>query len=195
MIEFDVESLYKNSLMGEVMYNTVLKYKPMKIVEFGVYHGYSTVHMAKALQKLGSGKIVSYDLWDKYPYRHASMEEAQKNVERFGVSDFVELKEGDFFEWIKSPDEFNLLYIDVSNTADVIELAYNTFKKRIESGEAVIMFEGGIKERDQVEWMVKYKKRPICPLKEKIGYEIINEQWPGLSLIARVDADNTGSLS
>ncbi|MHC4757681.1 MAG: class I SAM-dependent methyltransferase [Planctomycetota bacterium] len=189
MIEFDVESLYKNSLMGEVMYNTVLKYKPMKIVEFGVYHGYSTVHMAKALQKLGSGKIVSYDLWDKYPYRHASMEEAQKNVERFGVSDFVELKEGDFFEWIKSPDEFNLLYIDVSNTADVIELAYNTFKKRIESGEAVIMFEGGIKERDQVEWMVKYKKRPICPLKEKIGYEIINEQWPGLSLIARAGAE------
>lgn len=183
MIEFDVESLYRNSLMGDAMYNTVLKYKPAKIVEFGVYHGYSTVHMAKALQELNSGSIVSYDLWDKYPYRHTSMAAAQENVDRFGVSDIVELKEGDFYEWIKDPEEFDLLYVDISNTADVIELTYNTFKERIDSGEAVVVFEGGTKERDQVEWMTKYNKRPMYPLRETIGYEIVNQEWPGLSLI------------
>ncbi|MHC4745658.1 MAG: class I SAM-dependent methyltransferase [Planctomycetota bacterium] len=160
MIEFDVESLYKNSRMGDAMYNAVLKYTPRKIVEFGVYHGYSTVHMAKALQKLGSGNVVSYDLWDKYPYRHTSMAAAQANVERFGVSDIVELREGDFYEWIRDPDEFDLLYVDISNTGDVIELTYDTFKERVDSGEAVIVFEGGTKERDKVEWMTKYNKRP-----------------------------------
>jgi len=47
------------------------------------------------------------------------------------------------------------------------------------------MFEGGTEERDQVGWMIKYDKEPMFPLKDIIGYEIVDSNFPSLSIITK----------
>ena len=95
-----IDSSYKENNLGETFYKAILRYKPLTVVEFGVLHGYSTIHMAKALRKLGRGKIRAYDLWEKYKYKHTSIESTRRNLEKFGVSDIVTLEQKDFYKWL-----------------------------------------------------------------------------------------------
>ena len=37
------------------------------------------------------------------------------------------------------------------------------------------------KERDEIEWVSKYHKTKIYPLKEKINYKILNGEFPSIS--------------
>ncbi len=183
-MNIEIESSYKKNNLGKTIYEIVIKYRPKKIIDFGVLNGYSTICMAKALNKLKRGKIYAYDLWDKYPYKHTTIEVAKKNIEKYDLLDYVILGQKDFFEWIKSPSYFDLLHIDISNDGKIIEYAYNKLLNFIEKG-SIIIFEGGTKERDREEWMVKYNKKFIFPLKDKIKYKIINYKWPGLSIIKK----------
>jgi predicted O-methyltransferase YrrM len=183
-VNIDLESTYQKNNIGKTIYETVLKYRPNIVIDFGVLYGYSTICIAKALQVNGFGKIYAYDLWDKYPYKHTTIDIARKNLEKYDVSSLVTLEQEDFFKWIENPTPFDLLHIDISNDGDKIEYAYNKLKKNIESG-SVVIFEGGTIERDQEEWVAKYEKTPIYPLKDKLNYEIINYNWPGLSLIQK----------
>jgi len=180
----NIESSYKKNNIGNTIYDVVLKYKPFKIIDFGVLYGYSTICMAKALKKLGRGKIYGYDLWDKYKYKHTSKRKTQQNLDKFNVSDIVKLREKDFYKWLKSRENFDLLHIDISNDGDIIEEAYKRLKSFIKKG-SIVIFEGGTKERDKEKWVIKYGKKPIYPLKNKIKYRIINNKWPSLSLIER----------
>lgn len=77
-----------------------------KILEIGTGIGYSTVSMAKVIKKYG-GKIVTIE-FDK-----PSAGQAEKNFEKAGVSDFIELKIGDARELISHMDrEFDLIFQD-----------------------------------------------------------------------------------
>ena len=49
---------------GEILIDIVLKTRPKKILEIGVYGGKSVVPMACALQALGEGVIYGIDPWD-----------------------------------------------------------------------------------------------------------------------------------
>jgi len=53
-------------------------------------------------------------------------------------------------------------------------------KDRIKKG-AIVLFEGGSKERDQVEWISKYNKRPIG--EAKAPYTVIDSSFPSLSML------------
>ncbi|MDQ1350578.1 MAG: hypothetical protein QG657_880, partial [Acidobacteriota bacterium] len=55
---------------------------------------------------------------------------------------------------------------------------------------AVMIFEGGTLKRDLVYWMRRYNKSSINPLKKTIGFNIINEKFPGLSIIDRQNKIN-----
>jgi len=175
-------SFYKSSDLGRTLYDAVLKYKPKKIIEFGPLNGYTTVAMAMALDELKTGKITSYDLFEDYPYKHSAMENTQKNIDASGLSEYIELKKKDFKEWLKDPEEFDLLYIDLSNTGEIIERFYEAVKPQIQKG-SIVIFEGGSEERDKVEWMIKYDKKKIGDT--KVPYKIINEKFPSLSMITK----------
>ena len=183
-MNIEIESSYRKNDIGKTIYETVLKYKPKIAIDFGVLYGYSTVCMAKALKEIGEGKIIVYDLWNKYPYRHAVKKDFIKNMKKYNLLDVIEIKQLDFFEWLKNPVYFDFMHLDISNDGYIIEYVYNKLRSFIEDG-SVIIFEGGTIERDQEEWMIKYEKTPIYPLKDKLNYEIINSNWPGLSLIQR----------
>ena len=180
----DIESSYCKNDLGKTLYETVLTIAPEKIVEFGILHGYSTVAMAQAVRDLGRGRIIAYDLFDDYRYNHSTKKEVIKNLKKYKLSKFATVKKLDFFKWIKKPDFFDILHLDISNDGEIIETAVNGLQSFLKRG-AVIIFEGGVRERDKVDWMIKYKKTPMYPLKQKLGYEILNEEFTGLSIIKR----------
>jgi hypothetical protein len=169
-----IESSFRENDLGRVLYELVMTLRPVKIVEFGVLHGYSTVSMAMALHELGRGYIEAYDLWDEYEFNHGNKEEVKKTIEEYGLSRHVLLLEGDaFYTEIRSAD---LIFVDLSNDGDKIEKIYNLYHLK-----APIAFEGGTKERDEVDWMKKYNR---CPIQESlVPYHILDSRFPSLSFI------------
>jgi predicted O-methyltransferase YrrM len=176
----ELESSYRENNIGETLYDLVLEHKPKKIIEIGCLYGYSTVAMAMALDKLRRGKIEVYDLFDKYDFKHCSLSETASNIGNYGLSQYVDLYYGDLDKWLKNPEPFDLLHVDVSNTGDVIKRVYEATKDQIAKG-SVVIFEGGSQERDEVPWMRIFGKKPIngCG----VAYKILNPMFPSLSQI------------
>ena len=180
----DIDSSYRENDLGRFIYDSVIRLKPKKVVEFGTLNGYSAVAIAMGLRDNGFGKLHAYDLWEKYPYKRAQQEKCIENIKRYSLEDLVILGQVDFKDWLKCPEDFDLLHIDISNTGDILKTAVNALKHKVSAGSTII-FEGGSSSRDEVEWMVKYNKKPIHPLKKELGYEILCEDHPSISIIEK----------
>ena len=176
----NIESSYRENNIGQSLYDTVIQLKPNKIVEFGCLYGYSTVSMALALKQLGRGKIYCYDLWEEYQYKHSTISQTKENVIKYEVENYVEFIKKDYYEWLSNPEDFDLMHLDISNTGDIISKTYSL----LPTG-SIVLFEGGSTERDEIEWMTKYKATPINSIKDKINYKIINPSFPSLSLFTK----------
>ena len=176
----EIESTYKKNNLGKILYNTVLTLQPDKIVEFGCLYGYSTISMALALRELGKGKIKCYDLWEDYQYKHSTIYQTRDNFKKHDLLEYVEFIKMDYYQWLYNPEEFDLIHLDISNTGDTILKTYNSLPK----GSTVI-FEGGSKERDNIEWMIKYNATPINSVKNKTNYQIIDNNFPSLSIFKK----------
>ena len=170
-----IESSFKKKDIGQTLYDLVLDLKPKKIVEFGVLHGYATVAMAMALDKLGKGHIEAYDLWQHYQFRHSTMLDTQFNISAYGLESYVDLYYGDFWEW--EPTACDMVMLDISNDGDILKRAVEKLKGYAQ----YLVFEGGTVERDMVEWMTKYDKTPMST--SGVKYEVLNHDFPGLSII------------
>lgn len=180
--KLDIQSSYQQNDIGQTLYDYVRENKPNKIIEFGCLYGYSTVAMALALKMNGFGKIYCYDLWEEYPYKHTTQSATLNNLKKYEIQDYVELVQGDYYDWIQDPGSFDLLHLDISNDGSVIKATYNALIDHIENG-SVVLFEGGSDERDNVEWMVKYNKTPIQSVKEHTSYDVLNPRFPSLSIM------------
>ena len=175
----DIESSYRENNLGKTLYDYVIQNQPKLIIEFGTLYGYSAACMAMALDELNNGgKIICYDLWEKYPYKHSVIHKTKQNLEKYNVANYVEFKELDFKEWV--PEDFDLLHLDISNDGTtIVDLSVKCFSQ-LKQGKH-ILFEGGTIERDGVEWMVKYKKQPINSIRSLIQYETISDKFPSIS--------------
>lgn len=173
-----IESSYQENDIGRSLYDLVLEHKPKKIIEWGVLYGYSTVAMAMALDELGEGHILGYDLFEDYEFKHSTLQDTQANIDHYGVGNYVTLKRGNFEEWLNNPEPFDLLHVDISNKGDTIRRLYEVVKDQIATG-SIVLIEGGSAERDNVEWMKTYHQQPIA--ESGVPYEIINPAFPSLS--------------
>ena len=97
------------------------------------------------------------------------------NLKYYNLEQFVTLKKLNFNDWLDQGEEFDLLHLDISNTAETIQTIYKKYPN------SKIIFEGGTLERDNVEWMLKYNKSKILEIQSDINYSIINNNFPGLS--------------
>jgi len=177
-----IESSYYDNDLGKTIYEWVLEVKPKVVVEFGCLYGYSTVAIGMALKELGQGKLKCYDLWENYQYKHSTIQQTIENVKLYGVEDYIEFIQMDYYDWLSNPEDFDLMHLDISNTGDTILQTYNALKNKIKNG-SVILFEGGSEERDNVEWMVKYKATPINSVKSQTNYQVTNPSFPSISVI------------
>jgi predicted O-methyltransferase YrrM len=170
-----VVSSYTKNNIGKTLYDSVIKYKPKKIIDFGILYGYSTICLAQGVRDNGFGEIIAYDLFEDYQYKNAIKDVVLNNLQFHNLDQYVSLIKKDFDTWLESEEEFDLLHLDISNTGDTITKIHKAYPN------SLILFEGGTKERDNIEWMSKYCAAPINPLQSKLNYKILNHNFPGLS--------------
>jgi predicted O-methyltransferase YrrM len=92
--------------VGRLLYLLVRIHKPSLIVEFGSSFGISAIHLAAALRDNGSGRILTTE---------QSSEKASRAVQHFeqaGLSDLIELRQGDAFETLEGVEKIDMLILD-----------------------------------------------------------------------------------
>lgn len=183
-------------------------WQPSSLVELGVLDGYSTLALAKGVEKLNRLKnftppFDAYDLFEDYEFKHGKQEEVQNLLKEHGVDKFVNLRKGNAYEvHTNYPDVqydstgeqitrgIDFLHIDISNTGDTLRKIMELWHPKM-SWRALILIEGGSEERDNVEWMRKYNAPSIK--KEIETNPIINKyyhygtylRYPGLTVMLR----------
>jgi predicted O-methyltransferase YrrM len=188
-------SSYEQNYYGEIIRELVQHVKPAKAVELGVLHGYSTRYIAEGL-KLNfasgiAGHLDSYDLWDAYKYKHGKRQEVQAMLREQQLDRFVTLRKGDAFRVHKRyKTEVNFLHVDISNTGETVRRIMELWDSKIPWG-GMILFEGGSEERDNVEWMVKYKMPSLRqelltnPIIDKFYTRTMQDAFPSITILRK----------
>lgn len=176
-----MRSSYEQNNYGSVFQTLVSFFEPRSIIEFGVLDGYSTYHIANAVKSNKEEKNIfcdfyAYDLWDEYNYKHGNFKEVKNMLISKGLYDYVNLNYGDIFKIYKKIPEnsVDLLFIDISNDGDKIKKAIELWNDKIKKS---IIIEGGSIDRDNIEWMKKYNKKPIRPVLEEDIFVNENYNW------------------
>ena len=164
----DVKSSYKNGNYWVKFYNHVMQSQPELIVEMGLLNGYSLLSFAMGCRDNNKGKILAIDLFEDYPYNHASYAGIQKKLESHNLQQYVTLQKNNalFSDAQFENNSIDLMHIDISNTGDKLESLLKTYHSKLKTN-GVILFEGGSVARDNIPWMIKYQCQPIAPILEK----------------------------
>jgi len=93
--------------VGEFLHTLVLSKPAVTILELGTSYGYSTLYLAHAAQQVDS-RVISVELDDK------KQSFAQKELQRAGVADCVDLKCGEVLDVIEGlAGQFDIVLIDI----------------------------------------------------------------------------------
>ena len=93
---------------GKFLYMLARSIRARNIVEFGTSFGISTLHLAAALRDNGGGRLIGSD------FEPSKIVRARENLAAGGLSDLVEIREGDALETLAR---------DLPNTIDLVLLA------------------------------------------------------------------------
>ena len=164
----------KSSYLNKIEYSDLFKllcfyYKPTNIIEIGILEGYS---LEQFINNTENCIIKAYDIFDEFNGNGAKYEIIQK----FSDYENVTIDYGDFYKLHKNIDDNSqdIIHIDIANNGDVYEYAIQNYIKKLKKN-GILLLEGGSKERDNIEWMIKYNKQKINSIisKYKNNYEII----------------------
>lgn len=117
---------------GQLLYIVARASQARSIVEFGTSFGLSTLHLAAALRDNGGGRLITSEF---EPSKAAT---ARANIAAAGLSDLVELREGDALETLKVdlPETIDLLLLDGAKSlySDVLALV----EDRLRPGAVIV---------------------------------------------------------
>jgi len=201
-----MRSSYTENGYGAVLKTFVITMKPMIAVEIGVLDGYSTIHLATGIKTLREvfgiySTLDSYDLFEDYEYKHGEKEKVEEYLQLYKLDSYVRLRKGDAFSVYENYNDncIDLLHFDISNDGDKLEKLMETWHNKMRPG-GVILFEGGSLERDNIDWMKKFNKKPILPVLQE--NEIIKKEYlwvvyphyPSLSVLFKKGGCNSCEL-
>ena len=156
-----MNSSYKNDLnYGDLLETITFIQKPKSILEIGILDGFSLKCFA---DNSDNSKIDAFDIFDEFNGNHGNKE---KLIETFKEYSNVNIQYGNFYELHKSVDKYDMIHIDIANNGDVYDFSINHYLPKLNENGLLIL-EGGSEKRDNVEWMIKYKKPKIQPILEK----------------------------
>ncbi len=95
---------------AEFMYNLIVDAGIKNIIEVGTSNGYSGIWLGKALQKTG-GKLTTIEFYEK------RIVLARENFEKTGVSDIIEIKQGDaatVLEYLPPEYKVDFAFVDAN---------------------------------------------------------------------------------
>ncbi len=179
-------SSYEKNNYGELFYSLMRIYQPEKVVELGTKAGYSAYHTARGLVENKKGTLHCYDLWEKYEFNSVKKSVAKKNLQKF--KDMVTLTQRNAIDVYKEYKEIDILHVDLSNEGGILEQIIPAWIGKV--GKLIII-EGGSKERDNLPWMIQYKKKPIAQWltdfsQKRSDIEYITfEPFPSVTLIRK----------
>jgi predicted O-methyltransferase YrrM len=117
---------------GQLLYILARATRARSIVEFGTSFGLSTLHLAAALRDNGGGRLITSE------FEPSKVAVANANIAAAGLSDLVELREGDALETFRHnlPDTIDLLLLDGAKSlyADVLALV----ERRLRPGAVIV---------------------------------------------------------
>lgn len=193
-----IRSSYAENHLGDFFYSTALAHKPKLTVELGSFMGYSSLHIAAALRdnKDTESEFHLIDLWDKYPYRHCSMETIVQNFKKNELLSLPHCKCSFINEDVFEADSnylsstIDLLHIDISNDGQSLQHCLNRWHEKLNTG-GILLFEGGSEERDRIDWMIEYGKKSIRSFTESAWfgghYEAVTIQpFPSLTFARKI---------
>jgi predicted O-methyltransferase YrrM len=93
---------------GTLLYLLARSSKARSIIEFGTSFGISTLHLAAALRDNGGGRLISTE------FEPSKIAAARANIAAGGLSDLVEIREGDALETLARalPEQIDLVLLD-----------------------------------------------------------------------------------
>ena len=177
---------YEKNNYGELFYALMRIYQPKKVVELGTKAGYSAYHMARGLRVNGKGRLYCYDLWENYEFNSVPKSVAKENLKEY--KGIISLKSRNVIGVDELHKSIDILHVDLGNEGEILKSIISHW---IDKVNQLIIIEGGSMERDKVDWMIKYKKKPIGSWLEKfsqlrgdIEYFTI-EPFPSLTIIKK----------
>jgi predicted O-methyltransferase YrrM len=119
------------------------------IVEFGTSFGVSTLHLAAALRDNGGGRLISTEL------EPSKIVHARANLAAAGLSDLVEIREGDALETLARdlPDTIDLVLLD--GAKPLYPRILSLVEKRLRVGALIVA--------DNADWCPDYLARVRSP--------------------------------
>jgi len=119
------------------------------IVEFGTSFGISTLHLAAALRDGGGGRLVTTE------FEPSKVARARANIAAAGLSDLVEIREGDALETLAHnlPKPIDLVFLDGANGLYPAVLAL--LENHLRAGALVVA--------DNADWSPEYLTRVRSP--------------------------------
>ena len=158
----------KSSYLQKLDYSDVIKticfmVNPKKIIEIGILDGYSLDTFVKNTKS--DCKIEAYDIFEEFNGNSAKRD----IIKKFSEHDNILIDYGNFYEKYKNieNDSIDILHIDIANNGNVYKFTIENYMSKL-SKNGILILEGGSNERDDVEWMIKYKKVKINPYLESI---------------------------
>ena len=172
-----ISSSYKKNDFDEIFKTICQKIKPMNILEIGILDGYSLNSFINHSSK--ECRILAVDLFEDYKYKNSNYDEIKK---RFLQNKNVEIRHGNFFNEFKRKNNYDLIHIDISNDGDIFKFALDNY---LPITNKIMILEGGSKERDSVEWMLKYNKPKINSflqtIEDKYQFQIV-DKFPSITI-------------
>lgn len=184
-------SSYEKNNYGELFYSLMRIYQPQTVIELGTEAGYSAYHIARGLKANNKGHLYCYDLWEDYQKQNIygfycrPLSETQKNLSKF--KKIITLKKQDAIGIEKDYQSTDILHVDLHNNGDILGAIVPNWINKVNQ---LIILEGGSKERDKVEWMTKFNKKPIHNWLENFSKHnniqyLTFQPFPSLTLIKK----------
>jgi predicted O-methyltransferase YrrM len=119
--------------------------KARSIVEFGTSFGISTLHLAAALRDNGGGHLIGSE------FEPSKLAHARENLTAAGLSDLVEIREGDALESLSQdlPATIDLVLLDGAKPLYLKVLAL--LEPRLHAGSLIVA--------DNADWSPEYLAR------------------------------------
>ena len=127
---------------GALLYMYARMTRARSVVEFGTSFGVSTLHLAAALRDNGGGLLISAE------FESSKVAAARRNIEAAGLSDLVEVREGDAQETLAGglPESIDLVLLDGAKA--LYPAVLSLLESRLHAGSVLVA--------DNADWSPEY---------------------------------------
>ena len=182
--EFSGRSSYHQEKFSKVFKALCFTQNPKRIVEFGILDGYSLDCFLDSTSE--DCLIEAYDLFEDFPYNSAEFGKISEKYSMF-PSNRLKIKKADIFNSLDflPVGEIDIVHVDVANNGETYQFCIEKILPILKSG-GILLMEGGSEERDNCDWMIKYKKPKIREVLERYSELLdirIFTEFPSLTMI------------